>query len=218
MLKEDSYRLKFEKLTPWIDEIFQVIRKDLKNEHLLKTPSFVKKHFPNRAVDKIATHELASAYIKEITEGDEELGENIVTRWVMKNAEVYQFFASELSKINPKFDEIEFLSPEVSRVLVDTAVKQFGPVRTYLLCVMNGVVLSEDHFLLLREMALQEKPQIEETPSFASTEELRDHYDKQMRKTVEKYESRMQGLERKYKQDVDGLKKQIAQLHKKMSH
>ncbi len=219
MIKEDSYRIKFDKLQPWINDIFQAVKKDLRNDHLLKTPSFVQKYFPKRALDKLTNEEFAAAYLKEIAEGDEELGEKVVARWVMKNAELYQFFATELSKVNPKFDEIESLPPEVSSFLLNTSVGQYGAAPTYIFCVLNAVVLTEEQLNRLREMAVAESAQSktqEEKRSFDSIESVREHYEKEIRKLTEKYEKRMQGVERKYVQDVEGLKKQISQLHKKL--
>lgn len=208
MLKEDLYKIKFNKLLPWAQEIFHPIKKDLKNDHLLKNPSFAQKHFPKRAVDKLTTEEFAAAYMQEIVEGDEELGEKVVARWVMKNAELYEFFATQLSKVNPKFDEIESLTPEVSAFLLNASLAQFGAAATYIFCVMNAVVLTEEQFAKLRELALVKEEQV-------TTEPVKD-YEKEIRKLTEKYEKRIQGIERKYIQDVEGLKKQIAQLHKKL--
>jgi hypothetical protein len=219
MIKEDPYRIKFEKLQPWMIDIFQVMKKDLRNDHLLKNPSFAQKHFPKRGLDKLSNEEFAAAYVKEIAEGDEELGEKVVARWVMKNAELYHFFATELAKINPKFDEIESLTPEVSSFLLNTAVSQFGASATYIFCIMNAVVLAEESLLKLREVAIAEKAQaapVEEKQSFESADAVREHYTKELRKLTEKFEKRLQGVERKYVQDVDGLKKQISGLHKKL--
>jgi hypothetical protein len=219
MLKEDIYKIKFDKLQPWVNDIFHAVKKDLRNDHLLKTPSFVQKHFPKRALDKLTTEEFAAAYLKEIAEGDEELGEKVVARWVMKNAELYQFFATELGKVNPKFDEIESLSPEFSAHLLNTSVTQYGAIATYIFCVMNAVVLTEQQLAKLRELAIAEGTAVHKLPekgSFESMEALREHYEKEMRKLTEKYEKRLQGVERKYVQDVDGLKKQISGLHKKL--
>ncbi len=219
MIKEDSYRLKFEKLEPWAVDIFQAIKKDLRNEHLLKTPSFAQKHFPKKGLDKLTNEEFASAYLKEIAEGDEELGERVVSRWVVKNGELYQFFAEELSKINPQFDEIENLPSDVSAFLLNASVSQFGIAETYIFCVMNTVVIEEGQLAKLKEMALAHKALAksqEKCVPLESLESVRDHYEKEIRKLTEKYEKRMQGVERKYVQDVEGLKKQISQLHKKL--
>lgn len=219
MIKEDTYSVKLEKLQPWTMEIFQAIRKELRNEHLMKTPSFVLKYFAKRPLDKLSVEELADAYIREIAEGNEELGERVVAHWVMKNAEVYQLFATELSKVNPRFDEIVNLPADVSAFLLNTSLSQFGAVPTYIFCVMNAVVLSNEQFSKLRELALQEPSQLkveEAVEGVVSIEALKERHEKEIRKLTEKYEKRVQGIERKYVQDVDGLKKQIAQLHKKL--
>lgn len=219
MIKEDPYSLKFDKLGPWVIDIFQVIKKELRNDHLLKSPAFIQKYFPKRSLDKLTIDEFANAYVKEIAEGNEELGEKVVARWVLKNAELYQFFVTELSKINPKYDEIDDLSAEISSFLLNTSVNRFGASATYIFSVLNAVIFSEEQFCKLREMALLEKSQekpLEVKRTFESMEAIQEHYEKEIRKLTEKYEKRMQGVERKYIQDVEGLRKQIAQLHKKI--
>ena len=220
MIVEDSYKIKFEKIQPWISTIFQVIRKDLKNEHLLKSPVFIQKHFSKRSLDKLTLDEFSEAYVKDIMEGDEELGEKVVARWVLKNAEIFQFFVAELSKINPKYDEIQSLPSEVSAHLLNTSVQEFGSTITYLFCILNSVVLTQAQLVKLREMAILEQAEVkpvEEKSLFESMDALKNHYEKEIRKLTEKMEKRVQGVERKYVQDVEGLRKQIAQLHKKMS-
>jgi hypothetical protein len=219
MVKEDLYSIKFDKLQPWGNEIFCTIKKELKQEHLVKTPAFVQKYFPKRALDKLTNEEFAAAYLKEIAEGDEELGEKVVARWVMKHAELYQWFATELGKINPQFDAIESLSLEFSAHLLNTSVAQFGAAPTYIFCVMNAVVLTEEQLTELRTLSIAESAQAKqqtEERSFESIGAVREYYEKEMRKRVEKYEKRLQGVERKYVQDIDGLKKQISQLHRKL--
>lgn len=216
MIKEDTYKIKFGKLEPWIPEIFQAIRKELRNEHLHKNPSFVQKHFPKRPIDKLTIGELSAAYLKEIVEGDEDLGEKITARWVLKNAELYQFFVAELSKVNPKYDEIEMLSADVSSFLLNTAVSQFGARIVYIFSILNAVVFTQEQLAKLRDLALSDVPLREEKNDFVSAESVKEHYEREMRKLTEKYEKRIQGIERKYFQDVEGLKKQIAQLHKKL--
>ncbi len=220
MIKEDLYKTKFEKLSPWILMIFQTVKKDLRADHLVKSPAFAQKHFPKRAIDKLTIEEFAAAYLKEIDEGDEELGEKIVTKWVLKNAEIYQFFVTELSKINPKYDEIESIPDETSRFLLNTSVQQYSATIVYIFCILNAVVFSEQQLTKLREMALAETAaeKIEEDKrTFESVESVKEHYEKEMRKLIDKFEKRLLGVERKYVQDVEGLKKQISQLHKRIA-
>lgn len=218
MIKEDPYKIKFQKMDPWICDIFQVIKKDLRNEHLLRSPVFIQKHFSKRSLDKLTIEEFSNAYVNEVAEGDEELGEKIVARWVMKNAEIYHFFVTELSKINSKYDEIEELPLDTSSFLLQTALDRFGATLTYIFCILNSVVLTEEQLLKLREVALLEKSQMpaQEKPILKSVEAVQEYYEKEIRKLTEKYERRMQGIERKYVQDLEGFKKQIAKLHKKL--
>jgi hypothetical protein len=219
MIKEDPCHIKLDILSPWIADIFLAIKKDLKNDHLFKTPAFVQKHFPKRALDKLTIEEFSGAYFEEIKGGDEELGEKIIARWVLKNAELYQFFVSELSKINPQYDEIVCLPEEISSFLFNASVHRFGAVATYIFTVLNSVVFTEEQLRQLRELALIEKSRVkpkEEKGSFESITSVKEYYEKEMRKLTEKYEKRTQGIERKYIRDVEGLKKQIAQLHKKI--
>jgi hypothetical protein len=219
MIKEDLYSIKFDKLQPWANEIFCAIKKDLRQEHLIKAPAFVQKHFPKRPLDKLTSEEFAGAYLREIAEGDEALGEKVVTRWVMKHAELYQLFATELGKINPQFDEIETLPLEFSACLLQASVSQFGATVTYIFSVMNAVVFTEEQLAKLRALAMAESAQgkqEEKESAFVSIEALREHYEKELRKQAEKYERRLQGIERKYVQDVEGLKKQISGLHRKL--
>ena len=135
--------IQLEKILPWAPEIFQAIKKDLRNEHLLKTPAFVQKYFSKRPLDKLTAEEMAAAYFQEIREGDEELGERVAGKWVAKNAELYHLFATELSKVNPEFHLIESIPSEICSHLLNTSVAQYGATATYLFCVLNSVRLPE---------------------------------------------------------------------------
>ena len=137
---------------------------------------------------------------------------------MIKNADLYNFFAYELAKINPKYNEIESISDEMSVFLLNASIHQYGAISTYLFCILNAVVFTDQQLKKLREMALSEKAQQpEEKPAFKSVDDVKEHYEKELRKVMEKCENKVQGLERKYIQDVEGLKKQIAQLHKKLA-
>jgi hypothetical protein len=209
----NEYPAKFEILGPWIHDIFQLIKKELMRD------AFVQKHLPKRVLDKLPLEEFSAMYLKEIAEGNEELGDKVLARWVLKHAELYHFFIEELSKVNPKYDEIVDLPSDVSSYILNTSVSRYGAVATYIFSILNAVVFTEDQLQHLREIALleksQAKPPAEEKSAFASIEEVHERYEAKMRKLVEKYEKRVLGIERKYVQDVEGLKKQIAELHRK---
>lgn len=218
MDKDLTYQTKFEKLTPWTSEIFQSIKKDLRTDHLLKTPSFVQKYFSKRALDKLTTEEFAQAYMQEIKEGNEELADKVAACWILKHADLYGFFAQQLSAINPQFDEIQSIPAEVSAFLLTTCMERFDPISAYIFCILNAVVLNPEHLENLKGLALAQKENAnqENQTEFACVDTLKDHYENALRKLKEKHENKLRGIERKYHQDVDGLKKQIASLHKKL--
>ncbi len=212
MSNDDLYRVKFEQLKPWIDGIFQVIKKDVKNEHLKKDAKFAAKHFPKCAFDKITTDELVQPYLQEVAEGNEELGEWLASRWILKHTDVYEYFVMQLSQINPDFDQIEVIPDAAAEKMIVFAVGHFGAAATYIFSVFNSARFSPPYYAKLREAALvQEKQEVVE-PQGQSLEVVQ----KQLQKLTEKYEKKFQGLERKYIDDVAGLKKQIAGLHKKL--
>jgi len=221
MIKEDPFKKKIALLQPWMNLIVNTIKKEIKNEHLRKEFWLVQKYFQKKAIEKLNVEELSDAYFKEVAlEGNEEVGEWLTTRWVLKNAELYQFFAGELTKINPKFDEIAEIPSESSHLMLRHSLSQFGAMTTYIFSVLNSVMFAEEDYLKLREAALKEletKAAEEELALPKETlEAVKSRYEKEILKLTEKYEKRLQGMERKYFQDVDGLRKQVSQLHKKI--
>lgn len=219
MIKEESYQVKFELLHPWANEILNAVKKELKSEHLMKNPQFVHKHFPRKIAQKLTIEEMTGAYIQEIKEGNEEIGELVASRWVLKHAEMYHFFAEELTKINPKFDEIERISDEQSVLLIEMAESRFGASKTYVFSILNSVQFADSPYAALRQRAENAplEAKIVETPSLdISVEELRKKHAQEILKLTEKYENRLLGVQKKYAQEVEGLKKQIAGLHRKL--
>jgi hypothetical protein len=216
MIQEDLSQIKFGKLKLWENEIFQLIKKDIKSEYLRQHPEFVLKHFHKRAVDKLTAEEIVKACVRELADGNEAFAEWAIARWVMKNGEIYQYFATELTKINPKFDEITSIADDVAALLLKVAIAQFGAKRTYLFSVMNSVSFSPSTFESLKSAAEQEPVAVVEDVAELSVDAVKAHYETQIQKLTDKYEKRLQGLEKKYVIDTEGLKKQIAQLHKKL--
>ena len=221
MINEDPFKKKISLLQPWMSLIVQAIKKEIKNEHLRKESGLVQKYFQKKAIEKLNVEELSEAYFKEIAlEGNEEAGEWLTTRWVLKHAELYQFFAGELTKINPKFDEIAQIPSESAQLMLRYSVNQFGATTTYIFSILNSVMFAEEDYLKLREAALKELETkvIDEESALPqeTVEEIKSRYEKEIQKLTGKYEKRLQGVERKYFQDVEGLRKQISQLHKKI--
>ncbi len=217
--KEFGYQEKFILIKPWFREIIEVVKRDLKNEHLKKDREFCKRYFFGRGVSHIRVEEMVPAYEKDIAEGNVGLAEFISTRWLFKNTDVYGYFEEKLSTIDADFEALESLADEQAIPLMDSAVKQFGATRTYIFALLNGVVFSDALFEKLKEMAEKETVVMEEKNRIKteaeSMEVLKQRHAREVSALTGRFEKKMRGMEKKYLRDTEGLKKQIANLQKK---
>ncbi|MCH9610494.1 MAG: hypothetical protein S4CHLAM81_01380 [Chlamydiales bacterium] len=216
-----EYQEKFALLEPWVEGIIETVKKDLKNEHLKKDRNFCKRYFLGKNFNMVSVEEMAPAYLQEISQGNVGLGEFITSRWLLKNSDVYDFFESELSKVNPDFETIEALDAELSKRLIEGSVKQFGHVRSYLFAVLNSVTFSKDLFDELREKALvEEKRESEELTARLKEESLdsmQKRHERELGSIQNRYDKKFSGLQKKYVKDTENLKKQISALTKKLA-
>lgn len=221
MIDELPYKNKFELLSPWNKEMIVSIKKEVKTELTKKDSILTQRLFDRKKVDKLSMDEMAALCIHKVIEtGDEELGEWIVSRWVFKHAEIYQFFAQELSAINPKFDEIEVIELSKEKFLLTYAIEHFGAIDSYIFCVLNSVVLSKEAEQSLKAKAEEElrekKAREEKMAPVLSMEEVKQKYEAEILKLTDKYEKRLLGVARKHQVDVEGFRKQISQLQRKL--
>jgi hypothetical protein len=222
MYKNASYKEKFITLKDWIPLIVEIIKKDLKNEHLKKDLYFVKKFLSSKNIHKLSTEDLVDAYSRAIAEDEsaEQIAEFMTSRWLLKNSEVYDFFAQRLSQINPEFTTIEELSTNDSQALIKDATEQFGAVNTYLFSVLNSVVFPESVFHAMHQKAKQEKVQKQaEEQQFTekmSIENMQRAFEREIARLTDKYEKKLSGLQKKYQVDMESLKKQVASLQRKL--
>lgn len=218
MLKDADYKEKFQLLSPWMVAIIDVVKKDLKNEHLKKDKVFFKKHFPGKQLKSLTSEELSQVYTAVIADGEENLGEFITTRWLLKKTEVYDLFEERLRSVNPKFDEIEELELDFSRELVQESSRSFDPVSTYIFSVMNSVVFPEEAYKELEKTALafqeEEKGAITREQEERDLEVLQKKHEREISRLVDKYEKKLSGIQKKYLNDTENLKKRIAVLQK----
>lgn len=163
MLKEISYKEKFTSIEPWAIFLIKSVKKDLKKEHLRSNPQLVRKYFVRKMVEKLTLEELTEGYLQEVKEGNEEVGDWITSRWMLKNAEIYHFFAEKLAEINPQFDEIEVLDEKQGWELMREAVGIYGSSLTYVFCILNSVAFNEAIYKELREHALAELQSMKES-------------------------------------------------------
>lgn len=220
MIKDMPLKSKFENLQGFLGKILHDIRKDVRQEHLKQDKGFVQKYFSKKFVDKVAAEELEKAYFSElVAEGNEDLGNWIISKWILKHAEIYEYFASELVKINPKFEEITILPMDKAKAIGAKAVDQFGAEDAYIFSFLNSVAFPDEIFTVLRDEAQKqaavrsEPVKKEESISF---EVLTERHQQEILKLTDRYEKRLQAVTKKYVQDIEGLKKQIGGLQKKL--
>ncbi|MBA2369597.1 MAG: hypothetical protein H0V82_11320 [Candidatus Protochlamydia sp.] len=222
MYKDTSYKEKFALLNDWLSLIVDSVKKELKNEHLKKDIFFVKKFLNSKNLNKISTDDLTEAYQQAITEEEkgEEIAEFITSRWLLKNSELYEFFETRLSQINPNFSDLEELTADQAAPLMNDSVSQFGAPQTYIFAVLNSVVFPKDIYHQLEGKAKQQsQAHIEQTNRAAeqlTLENMKSSYDREMARLTDKYEKKLSGLQKKYLTDVEMLKKQISNLQKKL--
>lgn len=223
MLKDATYKEKFARLNPWLPVIIEVIKKDLRNEHLKKDWMFVKYYFPGKNVNKLTSEELVQAYKHSLESGEkiEELGEFLTNRWLLKNTDLYSFFEEELSRINPNFQELEILDSKTASSLMENAVKHFGALNTYIFSVLNSVVFPDETFNILEKRAEEESKKCAAEAKILqekqSIDEMKRDYEQQIARLTDKYEKKLIGFQKKYHNDIDMLKKQVSGLQRKLN-
>ena len=218
MYKNKSYKEKFVDLAPWFSGIVHNVKKEIRSEHLKKSPSFTKQYFSQANPQKLTSEELAKGYLRaiEAEENGEDIAEFIASRWLMKQSEIYHEFEKELGKIASDFSELESIDKEFA----DQLCGQFGPQDVYIFSVLNSVVFPDETFGSLREKALEackaaEKNFEDERRSAEVQKEARN-YQLEMARLVDRYEKKLSGLQKKYVADTDALKKQIAALQRSL--
>ncbi len=221
MLKETGYQEKFELLRPWLAEIVETVKKELKNEHLKIDKEFCRRYFLGKNFTNVPLHELADAYYKDITGGNVGLGEFVATRWLLKHTDIYDFFEMALKNISEDFDELEELPQEISQPLLKGSLEAFGAPKTYLFSVFNSVVFPKEIYENLRTQAIEEskkaRKEAEAKQISESLEAMQKRHTREMSAMSERYEKKLSGMQRKYVNDMEILKKQVGQLQKKLS-
>lgn len=216
----NEYQVMFQKVDPWLQDILEVVKKDLKQEHLKKDKVFCKKYFLGKGASQVSIEEMVCAYRQEISTGNVGLAEFIASRWLLKNTDVYGFFEKKLTQLSPDFDQLESLEDSFAQELKQEAQRQFSPTRLYLFSVLNAVTFSEEIFEELREAALEyTKKESEKHAQLKEQEDLeamRKRFEREMRALSGKFEKKLSGMERKYVRDTEMLKGQIRTLSRKL--
>lgn len=208
-------------LQPWIGQILSSIKKEIKTEHLAKSPVFYRAHFGSRPFNRLTTEEILLAYEKVLLEGNEELSEWIVNRWVFQHGEIYRHFADRLAQINPDFDAIVELDQKQSAFVLEGAAHAFGALSVYVFSVLNRVVFPQSVFSSLREAVelegVRKKGEEEARLRDESIEQMKLRHEKELAKLKEKCEDKVAGVMKKYAFETDSYKRQIRSLQHQLN-
>jgi len=221
MLKETTYQEKIASINPWLVEVVDVVKKDLKQEHLRIDKDFCRRYFLGKGPHQVTSTEMATAYAADIAAGNVGLGEFIATRWLIKNTDVYDFFANKLQALTPDFDKIPELDPVLGEQLAKEAVGAFGAVRTYLFSVLNFVAFSSHLMEQLRQQA--EKETVEGTQKQEelllekNLQNLQRRHQREISALMERHEKQLSGLQKKYLKDTELLKEHVRRLQSQLN-
>jgi hypothetical protein len=220
MIKDLVLKSKFAFIQEFFGKIIQDIRKDVRQEHLKKDKAFIQKHFAKNSIDKVSAEEIEKGYFTELSiEGNDDLSNWVISKWILKHAEVYEYFVTELTKVNPKFEEISLLDMETAKSIAARAVDKFGAEDTLIFSVVNSVAFPDQIFEALKDEALKQlaaKKDLVKKDTAISVEDLVKQHQIDLSRLSERYENRIQAVSKKYIQDIEGLKKQLASMQKRL--
>lgn len=221
MLKNATYVQKFALLANWLPRIIESVKKDLKQEHLRRNPAFLRQYFDEKNLNKIGTEAMSRAYGAALQAGDESVGEYIAARWLLRHSDIYSFFETHLQDIAPNFTELEVLTPEASKMLMERSIAEFGAIPSYLFTILNSVVFEPATLQQLSQNAenelMQKTTEQTERAEAATGEAIVRALELELSRSRDKYEKRIAGLERKYLQDTETLKREVARLQRKLA-
>jgi hypothetical protein len=215
MLKNATYKQKLAMVSPLMPLLIDLIKKDLKNDHLRNDRKFCTEYFPGKHIPKLTTIELVDGYMRalEADANAEAIGDFIAQRWIVKNPEIYNHFEEALLQITSDFTALSEIELPAAQKIASHAVAQFGPIDSYLFTVLNAVVFPEALLEELKQQALT--AQSAQAGSSKAAPETAAEQRQDLRLT-EKYEKKLAELEKKYHRDITALKKQVASLQRKL--
>jgi hypothetical protein len=159
--------------------------------------------------------EINTALVKELLQGNQDLAEWVVNRWVFKHGEVYNHFAERLEAIRPDFSTLESLNEEESEQVLRGSAEAFGPKPVYFFAMLNDVVFPLSVIEKLRlAVEAETAREAEKVPSVDTA--ANEKHRQEMARLIEKYEHRIVGVMKKYTTEVEMLKSQIRALQKRV--
>ena len=75
----------FQILQPWLPQVLNTIKREIKTEHLPGSHAFYRTHFGNKPISRLTIEEIFKAYETELLAGNQEIAEWVINRWVFKH-------------------------------------------------------------------------------------------------------------------------------------
>lgn len=209
----------FKILHPFIPHVLGAVKKEIKTEHLLNSPVFYRAHFGTKPLSRLTVEEIFAVYEKELLNGNSELAEWVMSRWIFKQGDLYNHFANKLSELHPNFEEIKEITEAQAEYILEGAADTFGPINLYLFSILNGVVFPEVVLTRLKTAAETAAQASQPAPvsSSENVEQLLARHQREIAKLEEKCEQKIAGVMKKYTTDTEALKKQIRSLQQQLN-
>lgn len=226
MTEAKDYRTKFRQLEPWHPLLIAGVQKELIRDHLTKDRAFSKTHFGSLIPQKIPLEKLVEVYRKVVDAHPEAemIAEFILTRWILKNSDLYYLFEKSLNQITPDFASLTSIEEAAARSLLQEALPQFGAAKCYCFSIINEVVFSPELLEELRDKALTELVQREKDNECSLQQEAETSLQRrnewlqaELQRQKERHEKKLLGLQRLHQKEVDAFKKQLASLQRQMA-
>jgi len=214
MLKESTVKQRFEMIEEFLPEIVQMIRKDLRQEHLKQDKEFLNAHFSGKNPNKLSVDELVQGYAPLLCEGGEEYWDFFADRWLRRHTEMYYFFEEKLREYDENFTELEILEASFAKQLASEAKAMFGAQNAYIFAVFNEVVFPKE---IYDEMLAKARVKDEVVEEIKVGENPEVRHQREQRNLQSKFEKKLLGLQKLYDRDVSALKKQVAALQRKLA-
>ena len=154
MVTGQRYAEKFALLKPFSEEIFKIIKKEIKSEMQGKGSALRKKL--GAASFTTDFKYLTSLITDCILSGEgEEIGEWVAVVWINKKKDIFTLFHEHLVEVSEDYSELTTLPAPVEEKLIQDSIEKFGAKNTYIFSLLNSVVFSAQALERLENLAKQ---------------------------------------------------------------
>src|SRR3990167_8037866 len=143
MIVESKIKDKFTVIYPFRKEFFKGIKKEISQSSSVKGTGLGRRMY---ALHKNSDGGVfVEALFTEVLEkGDEELGDFLLSTWVMKQADLFQYFHQKLSSLNADYEQLIGIPQDLEQEMKKEILAEFTALEAYLFSILNSVVFSKE--------------------------------------------------------------------------